>query len=61
MVTTAGDTHLGGDDFDKRIVDRLANEFKARDWAPAHGDGKTSNDMDNSLCQMLDMPGIAVF
>ncbi|HDM78198.1 MAG TPA: molecular chaperone DnaK [Deltaproteobacteria bacterium] len=25
---TAGDTHLGGDDFDKRIVDWLADEFK---------------------------------
>jgi molecular chaperone DnaK len=26
---TAGDTHLGGDDFDRRIVDYLADEFKA--------------------------------
>jgi molecular chaperone DnaK len=25
---TAGDTHLGGDDFDRRIVDYLADEFK---------------------------------
>jgi molecular chaperone DnaK len=25
---TAGDTHLGGDDFDRRIVDFLADEFK---------------------------------
>ncbi len=25
---TAGDTHLGGDDFDQRIVDWLADEFK---------------------------------
>ncbi len=25
---TSGDTHLGGDDFDKRIVDWLAEEFK---------------------------------
>ena len=25
---TSGDTHLGGDDFDKRLVDWLANEFK---------------------------------
>lgn len=24
---TSGDTHLGGDDFDRRIVDRLADEF----------------------------------
>src|ERR1700716_1314432 len=26
--STAGDTHLGGDDFDRRIVDYLAEEFK---------------------------------
>jgi molecular chaperone DnaK len=25
--STAGDTHLGGDDFDRRIVDHLADEF----------------------------------
>jgi heat shock 70kDa protein 1/2/6/8 len=27
VLSTSGDTHLGGDDFDKRIVDYLANEF----------------------------------
>src|SRR6266850_2115015 len=28
VKSTAGDTHLGGDDFDKRIVDWLASEFQ---------------------------------
>ncbi len=28
VMATSGDTHLGGDDFDKRIVDWLADEFK---------------------------------
>ncbi len=28
VKATAGDTHLGGDDFDQRIVDYLADEFK---------------------------------
>ncbi|GAB4457789.1 MAG: molecular chaperone DnaK [Elainellaceae cyanobacterium] len=28
VLSTAGDTHLGGDDFDKKIVDYLAEEFK---------------------------------
>ena len=28
MRSTAGDTHLGGDDFDRRIVDHLADEFQ---------------------------------
>jgi molecular chaperone DnaK len=27
VMATAGDTHLGGDDFDRRIVDHLADEF----------------------------------
>jgi molecular chaperone DnaK len=29
--STAGDTHLGGDDFDRRIVDHLADEFQRTD------------------------------
>jgi molecular chaperone DnaK len=29
--STAGDTHLGGDDFDRRIVDYVADEFKKTD------------------------------
>ena len=28
VLSTSGDTHLGGDDFDKRIVDHLAAEFQ---------------------------------
>ncbi|RKX67962.1 MAG: molecular chaperone DnaK [Thermodesulfobacteriota bacterium] len=31
VLSTSGDTHLGGDDFDKRIVDWMADEFK-RDY-----------------------------
>jgi molecular chaperone DnaK len=27
--STAGDTHLGGDDFDRKLVDHLADQFKA--------------------------------
>ena len=29
--STNGDTHLGGDDFDKRIMDWIANEFKKQE------------------------------
>ena len=28
VLATAGDTHLGGDDFDQRIMDYLVDEFK---------------------------------
>src|SRR3954467_5617768 len=29
--STAGDTHLGGDDFDRRLVDHMADEFQKTD------------------------------
>ena len=29
VLATNGDTHLGGDDFDKALVDYLVNDFKA--------------------------------
>ena len=31
VLSTSGDTHLGGDDFDKRVVDWLAADFKANE------------------------------
>jgi len=31
VLSTSGDTHLGGDDFDKRIVDWLNADFKANE------------------------------
>ncbi len=31
VLATSGDTHLGGDDFDKKIVDYLAEEFKSNE------------------------------
>ena len=31
VLSTSGDTHLGGDDFDKMIVDHLANTFKSEE------------------------------
>jgi molecular chaperone DnaK len=36
--STSGDTHLGGDDFDKRIVDWLADEFKKETSIDIRGD-----------------------
>ncbi len=31
VMSTSGDTHLGGDDFDKKIVDWLANQFQSEE------------------------------
>ena len=28
VMATNGDTHLGGDDFDQRLIDYIADEFK---------------------------------
>jgi molecular chaperone DnaK len=35
---TSGDTHLGGDDFDRRIVDHLADEFQRDNGIDLRGD-----------------------
>ena len=31
MLSTNGDNHLGGDDFDKVIIDYIAEEFKKKE------------------------------
>jgi len=38
--STAGDTHLGGDDFDRRIVDHLAEEFQKSNGVDLRGDAQ---------------------
>jgi molecular chaperone DnaK len=38
--STSGDTHLGGDDFDKRVVDWLADEFKKGQGIELRGDAQ---------------------
>merc|ERR1711937_216399 len=38
VLSTSGDTHLGGDDFDKRITDFLADEFEAQEGINLLGD-----------------------
>ncbi|WP_420366069.1 molecular chaperone DnaK [Curtobacterium sp. L3-7] len=38
--STAGDTHLGGDDFDRRIVDHLADEFQKENGIDLRNDSQ---------------------
>jgi heat shock protein 1/8 len=38
VLSTCGDTFLGGDDFDKRIVDHLADQFKKDEGIDLRGD-----------------------
>lgn len=38
--STAGDTHLGGDDFDRRLVDYLADEFQKQEGIDLRSDAQ---------------------
>ena len=38
VLATAGDTHLGGDDFDQRIIDWMAGEFKKENGVDLRSD-----------------------
>jgi molecular chaperone DnaK (HSP70) len=37
VLSTAGDTHLGGEDFDQRVVDHLARAYKAKSGTDVRG------------------------
>jgi len=43
VMATAGDTHLGGDDFDHRIVDHLAEDFNAANGIDLRDDPQASS------------------
>ena len=38
VLATNGDTHLGGDDFDQRIIDWMADEFQKENGIDLRGD-----------------------
>ena len=38
VLATNGDTHLGGDDFDQRVIDWIADEFKKSEGVDLRGD-----------------------
>ncbi len=38
VLSTNGDTHLGGDDFDQKIIDYMVSEFKKSDGVDLSGD-----------------------
>ena len=43
VLSTSGDTHLGGDDFDKRIVDWLAADFQKNEGIDLRKDRQVRN------------------
>ena len=38
VLATNGDTHLGGDDFDQKIIDWMLSEFKAKEGVDLSND-----------------------
>jgi molecular chaperone DnaK len=44
VKATNGDTHLGGEDFDQRVIDYIAQEFKKDQGIDIRGDKMPSSD-----------------
>jgi len=70
VKATGGDTHLGGEDFDVRIIDKLAEEFKARHGVELRADRmalqrlreaaeKAKHELSSSLETEINVPFIA--
>ena len=55
VLSTSGDTHLGGDDFDKRIVDFLADEFKKNEGIDLRKDRQV---LSSSCYVSISMPAL---
>lgn len=71
VKSTDGDTHLGGDDFDQKIIDWLADEFKSSDSVDLRKDPmalqrlkeaaeKAKIELSNSLQTEINLPYITV-
>jgi molecular chaperone DnaK len=70
VKATGGDTHLGGEDFDQRIIDKLAEEFKAANGVDLRKDRmslqrlkeaaeKAKHELSSSLETAINVPFIA--
>ncbi|KQC12561.1 MAG: molecular chaperone DnaK [Desulfuromonas sp. SDB] len=69
VISTNGDTHLGGDDFDQRILDYVADEFKKKEGIDLRQDSqalqrlreaaeKTKRELSSSLERPIQLPYI---
>ena len=70
VKATGGDTHLGGEDFDLRIIDKLAEEFQAKNGVDLRKDRmalqrlkeaaeKAKHELSSSLETEINIPFIA--
>jgi molecular chaperone DnaK len=71
VKATRGDTHLGGEDFDQRLVEKLANEFVTKHGVDLRGDKmalqrlkeaaeKAKHELSSSLQTDINLPFIAI-
>lgn len=69
VISTNGDTHLGGDDFDQRILDYVADEFRKKEGIDLRQDSqalqrlreaaeKTKRELSSSLERPIQLPYI---
>ena len=56
VLATAGDTHLGGEDFDNRVIDYLIKEYKKKTGMDAssnmHAMGKLKHEVEKAKCTL---------
>ena len=52
VLSTNGDTHLGGDDFDQKIMDWMVREFKAKEGVDLSGDKMATSPATRWLCSV---------
>lgn len=51
MLSTSGDTHLGGDDFDARVVAWLVDDFKKTEGIDLRGDKSAMQRVLEAACR----------
>ncbi len=60
VLSTSGDTHLGGDDFDKRLADYIAEEFKKEQGIDLRGDKQALQRLteaaEKAKCELSETP-----
>ena len=60
VLSTAGDTHLGGDDFDNRIIDWLADEFKKENGVDLRSDKMAAQRLKEAAVKAkIELSGVA--
>mgnify|MGYP001565041402 CR=1 FL=1 len=64
VLATNGDTHLGGDDWDRMLVDYVAGEFKKKTGIDLHKDAmalqRLTEACESAKCQLSTLPTVSI-